>query len=82
VGSQGAGGRLEAPEGMEAVSCIHPDVRRALEQIDAAVFSGDTFHDDGARAEFFEYLVAWRMEIDDLEEQEPLEQDEDEGEDE
>lgn len=38
---------------------MHPRLREALERIDAAVFSGDTFDDPDARKEFAEYVERW-----------------------
>lgn len=39
---------------------MHPDVTEAIQQIDAALFNGDTFDDDpDARAELTEYLARW-----------------------
>jgi len=38
---------------------IHPDVLEALEQIDAAVFSGDTFQTQEARQWLHSYLERW-----------------------
>lgn len=42
---------------------MHPSVAQALETIDAAVFNGDTFEDEDARAELLEYLEAWTLEL-------------------
>lgn len=41
---------------------MHPDVRKAFEQIDAAMFSGDTFHDVEARGMLNNYCRAWLAE--------------------
>jgi len=38
---------------------IHPTVANAIQQIDAAVFSGDTFDEPEARAELVEYIERW-----------------------
>lgn len=38
---------------------MHPKVKEALEQIDAAVFNGDTFEDPDARAELVDYMGRW-----------------------
>ena len=42
---------------------IHPKVLRALEEIDAAVMNGDTFHTPEARAKLAEYIDAWLREL-------------------
>lgn len=38
---------------------IHPSVENAFEEIDAAVFSGDTFHTWEGRKMLREYLERW-----------------------
>ena len=38
---------------------MHPRVAEAIQQIDAAVFNGDTFEEPEARAELVEYLKRW-----------------------
>jgi hypothetical protein len=38
---------------------MHPKVADAIQQIDAAVFNGDTFEEPEARAELVEYLKRW-----------------------
>ena len=38
---------------------MHPDVEKAFEQIDAAVFSGDTFTVQENRMKLREYLERW-----------------------
>jgi hypothetical protein len=38
---------------------MHPNVARAIQEIDAAVFNGDTFEDPEARAELQSYLERW-----------------------
>ena len=40
-------------------NCMHPSVERAIQEIDAAVFNGDTFEDPEARAELQSYLERW-----------------------
>ena len=41
---------------------MHEKVRQALEEIDAALFSGDTFEDPDNRAVLEEYLERWTAE--------------------
>ena len=38
---------------------MHPSVERAIQEIDAAVFNGDTFEDPEARIELKAYLERW-----------------------
>lgn len=38
---------------------IHPHVDDPIDQIDAAVFSGDTFFDKDARAQFRDMMARW-----------------------
>ena len=38
---------------------MHPRVAEAIQQIDAAVFNGDTFEEPSARAELVEYIERW-----------------------
>jgi hypothetical protein len=38
---------------------MHPSVIQAIQEIDAAVFSGDTFEDPEARAELQAYVERW-----------------------
>lgn len=38
---------------------VHPDVLEAFEQIDAAVFSGDSFQTKEGRKKLREYLERW-----------------------
>jgi hypothetical protein len=38
---------------------MHPDVEEAIDQIDAAVFSGDTFMDPTSRATLREMMARW-----------------------
>lgn len=40
-------------------SKMHARVKEAFEQIDAAVFNGDTFDDADAKAELTSYLRRW-----------------------
>lgn len=42
---------------------IHPDVLKAIEEIDAAVFSGDTFLDTENREKLAHYLGRWQGEL-------------------
>lgn len=37
-----------------------------IDDVDAAVFSGDIFHDEEARVEFRKYLERWTREMDAL----------------
>lgn len=38
---------------------MHPNVARAIQEIDAAVFNGDTFEEPEARKELIEYIESW-----------------------
>lgn len=38
---------------------MHVKVAHAIEEIDAAVFSGDTFEDPAARVKLLECMAAW-----------------------
>lgn len=38
---------------------MHPNVARAIQEIDAAVFNGDTFEEPEARAELLEHVNSW-----------------------
>ena len=38
---------------------LHPDVSDAFEQIDAALFSGDSFYNKENRIKLREYLTRW-----------------------
>lgn len=38
---------------------IHPNVERAIQEIDAAVHDGDTFDEPEARAELLAYAKGW-----------------------
>ncbi len=42
---------------------MHPKVASAIQEIDAAVFSGGTFEDPAARAELLEHMAAWAREL-------------------
>jgi hypothetical protein len=44
---------------------MNPKVEAAIQEIDAAVFSGDTFEEPTARAELLEYARRWIRELDD-----------------
>jgi len=37
----------------------HPSITQALEELDAGVFSGDTFYDDEDRAHFRSMMARW-----------------------
>lgn len=53
---------------------MHPKVSAALEEIDAAMFSGDGFDDKDARIAFMAYLSRWVRQFPELEEYEnPIE---------
>lgn len=39
---------------------MHPKVRQAIQEIDAAVFNGDTFEEPAARQSLLEYVERWR----------------------
>lgn len=45
---------------------MHSNVNRAIQEIDAAVFNGDAFEDEDARAELLEYLERWRRALGEL----------------
>lgn len=42
---------------------MRPYVEEACELIDAAMFSGDSFLDDGNRKELRDYLARWEQEL-------------------
>lgn len=42
---------------------MHPKVAQALQEIDAAVFNGDTFEDPDDRVELLEYVARWTREL-------------------
>lgn len=42
---------------------MHPSVARAIQEIDAAVFNGDTFEEDEARQELLEYIDRWKRKL-------------------
>lgn len=46
---------------------MHESVENAIDEIDAAMFSGDTFHDDDNREELKKYIVRWNREIESIE---------------
>lgn len=46
---------------------MHPIVARSIQEIDAALFNGDTFDDLGDRAELVSYVERWAKELADLE---------------
>lgn len=45
---------------------MHPSVARAIQEIDAAFFSGDTFENPKARRELEKYLARWNRAIQQL----------------
>jgi len=55
---------------------VHPDVEEAIDQIDAAVFSGDTFVDQTARQQFRDMLARWERGLKSFDE---LDEEEDDG---
>lgn len=42
---------------------MHPNLARAIQEIDAAVFNGDTFEDPNDRAELLGYIARWTKEL-------------------
>ncbi len=42
---------------------MHKDVIEAIDQIDAAVFSSDTFYDEGNRLELKKNMNRWSREL-------------------
>lgn len=44
---------------------MHPKVAQALEEIDAAIFSGDTFDDLDSALELFNRMLRWQRELTD-----------------
>ncbi len=47
---------------------MHPSIERACEEIDAAFFSGDGFHNEVSLAKISFYVGRWRREINSIEE--------------
>ena len=47
---------------ISAIRC-HPRTERLLDELDAAVFTGDEFHDADARACFQWFLDRWKREL-------------------
>ena len=47
---------------------MHPSIERACEKIDAAFYSGDSFHNKTSLAEISSYVGRWHREIKVLEE--------------
>lgn len=47
---------------------MHLKVASAIEEIDAAVFSSDTFEDPAARASLLEHMAVWAKELAPVEE--------------
>lgn len=46
------------------MSAMHPKVKRALEEIDAAVWNGDDFLKPNTLAELKDYLSSWQRFVD------------------
>jgi hypothetical protein len=42
---------------------VHPKLAQAIQEIDAAVFNGDTFEDSDARNELLAYMARWAKEL-------------------
>ena len=42
---------------------MHPKVKQAIQEIDAAVFSGDTFEEPEAKAELLRHATRWVREL-------------------
>lgn len=42
---------------------MHSNVVRAIQEIDAAVFNGDTFEDPEVKAEMIAYVERWLKEL-------------------
>lgn len=47
---------------------IHPKVIEAIDEIDAAFFTGDGFHDEDALQEIEGFLIRWGKEISNIRE--------------
>ena len=47
---------------------MHPKIEDAIQQIDAALFNGDTFDDEGHRATLQEYVDRWQRQLRELSE--------------
>jgi hypothetical protein len=47
---------------------MHDNLLQAIDEIDAAVFSGDTFHDIAARQTLEVFLKRWEKELSSLSE--------------
>jgi hypothetical protein len=47
---------------------MHPKIEDALQQIDAALFNGDTFDDEENRAALQEYVDRWQRKLRELSE--------------
>ena len=45
---------------------MHPTDEEALQTIDAALFSGDTFHNDEDRIRLREFLSRWQKKVDEI----------------
>lgn len=58
---------------------MHPKVAGAIQEIDAALFNGDTFDDLDDRAELVSYVEKWAKELADLERRARLERLDDES---
>jgi len=42
---------------------MHPHVAHAIQEIDAALFNGDTFDDPDMRDELLEYIARWTRQL-------------------
>lgn len=42
---------------------LHPNIVRAIQEIDAAVMNGDSFDDETHRKELIEYIERWAREL-------------------
>lgn len=54
----------------ESTMTVHPDVAEAVEQIDAALFNGDSFHLEGNADVFEQVLQRWLRRIKEIQEME------------
>ena len=45
---------------------MHPNVRQAIEEIDSALFSGDTFYNEEDRILLVQFLNRWRNAVDEI----------------
>ena len=56
-------GRCEDIADIRLEDKMHPNVKKAFDEIDAAVFSGDTFFDAENLAELKRMLARWRAQV-------------------